>query len=85
MFPKAEHNATPDVVQVAGEQRKADMRLLIALIIVIYLIGVGVVLSPVVQANWDSETASKFASSIAEALPDAFAWPVRFAHAAAGT
>jgi hypothetical protein len=61
------------------------MRLVLALIIIVYLVGVGVVLSPVVRANWNSETASAFASSVGEALPDALAWPVRLAHAAAGT
>ena len=61
------------------------MRLLIALIIIVYLVGVGVVLSPVVQSAWTSETASQFADSIAEALPDALAWPMRLARASAGS
>ena len=57
------------------------MRTFIALIIIVYLIGIGVVLSPVVRANWQSETASAFAGTLAEALPDALTWPVRLAQA----
>ncbi len=58
------------------------MRLFIALIIIIYLVGVGVVLSPVVRTNWNSETASAFAGAIGDALPDALSWPVKVARAA---
>ncbi len=53
------------------------MNVLISLIVVIYLVGVGVVLSPVVQANWSSASASTLVTSVGEALPDALAWPVR--------
>ncbi len=60
------------------------MRLFIALILIICLVGVGVVLAPVVQSAWNSETASAFANSLAQALPDALAWPVRLARANAG-
>ena len=57
------------------------MRLLLALIIIVYLVGVGVVLSPVVELAWNSETASSFTDSIGRALPDALAWPVKLARA----
>jgi hypothetical protein len=57
------------------------MRLLLALIVIIYLIGVGVVLSPTVRSTWDSAPASAMAESIAQELPNALAWPVRAAHA----
>ncbi len=60
------------------------MRLLIALILIIYLVGVGVVLAPAVQSDWNSEPASAFATSLAAALPDALAWPVHLARANAG-
>ncbi len=60
------------------------MRLVLALIIIVYLVGVGVVLSPVVESAWNSETVSAFAGSIGRALPDALAWPVRLARAHAG-
>jgi hypothetical protein len=57
------------------------MRLVISLIIIVYLVGVGVVLAPVIQSAWNSETASAFFDSIGKALPDALTWPVRLAHA----
>ena len=59
------------------------MRLLIALILIIYLVGVGVVLAPAVQSAWNSERLG-FRDQLAQALPDALAWPVRLARANAG-
>jgi hypothetical protein len=47
------------------------MRVLLALIVVIYLVGVGVALSPTVQNKWTSVPASEFATSVAQALPRA--------------
>ena len=38
------------------------MRLLLALIIIIYLVGVGVFLAPTVRSTWNSEPASGFAA-----------------------
>ncbi len=61
------------------------MRLLLALIIIVYLVGVGVILAPTVQSTWNSEPASAFAQSVAQALPDAFAWPVRAARSVGGS
>jgi hypothetical protein len=61
------------------------MRLLIALIVIIYLVGVGVVLAPVVRSTWNSEPASGFAESVAQALPDALVWPVRAARSVRGS
>jgi hypothetical protein len=61
------------------------MSLLLALIIIIYLIGVGVVLSPIIRSTWNSEPASVLADRVIQALPDAFAWPVRAVHAFAGS
>jgi hypothetical protein len=58
----------------------AKMRLLLALITIVYLVGVGVFLAPTVQSTWNSEPASGFAASVAQALPDALAWPVRVYH-----
>jgi len=60
------------------------MRLLLALIIIIYLVGVGVVLSPVIRSGWDSEPASALTGQIVQALPAALAWPARAARAFAG-
>jgi hypothetical protein len=53
------------------------MRAFVALVVVVYLVGVGVALSPTVQNKWSSVPASEFASSVAEALPGAAAWPAR--------
>jgi hypothetical protein len=61
------------------------MRLLLALIVILYLVGVGVVLSPTVRSTWNSEPASVLADRIVQALPDALAWPVRAAHAFTGS
>jgi hypothetical protein len=61
------------------------MRLLVAIIVIIYLVGVGVVLSPTIRSTWDSETASALADHVVQALPNALAWPVRAAHAFAGS
>jgi hypothetical protein len=60
------------------------MRGIIALVVVIYLVGVGVVLAPTVQGKWSSASASELTSSIAQALPDALAWPVRAYHSITG-
>jgi hypothetical protein len=56
------------------------MRALIALIAIIYLVGVGVVLSPTIQAKWNSASASDLATSVGRALPNAVAWPARAFH-----
>jgi hypothetical protein len=56
------------------------MRLLIAVIVIIYIVGVGVVLSPTIQAKWSGASASNLATSVAEALPNAAAWPLRAFH-----
>lgn len=56
------------------------MRLLIALIVVIYIVGVGVVLSPTIQAKWSGVPASNFAASVAQALPEAVVWPATAFH-----
>jgi len=54
------------------------MRAVIVLIWVIYLVGVGVVLSPTIQAKWNGASASNLAASIA--LPNALAWPAGIYH-----
>jgi hypothetical protein len=63
----------------------AKMRLLLALIVIIYLVGVGVILAPTVRSTWNSEPASGFAESVAQALPDALTWPVRAARNVRGS
>ena len=59
------------------------MRLLIALVVIIYLVGVGVALSPTVEGKWNSASASEIASSVGQALPYAVAWPARAYHSIA--
>jgi hypothetical protein len=59
------------------------MRLLLALIIIIYLVGVGVVLSPTIQAKWNSGTASELVASVGAELPRAMAWPATLYHSMA--
>jgi hypothetical protein len=53
------------------------MRLLIALLIIIYLVGVGVELSPTIQTKWSNASASELVASVIQELPDAMAWPAR--------
>jgi hypothetical protein len=45
------------------------MRAAVALIVIMYLVGVGVVLSPTIQAKWNGASASILAASIGQALP----------------
>jgi len=45
------------------------MRLLVGLIIIIYLVGVGVVLSPTIPSGWSSERKLSLAESIASIVP----------------
>jgi hypothetical protein len=51
------------------------MRAILALVVIVYLVGVGVVLAPTVQAKWNSAPASELAASVGQALPNALAWP----------
>jgi len=60
------------------------MRLFVALVIIIYLVGVGVALAPTVRDQWNTATASQLADSVAKALPDAVTWPARAYRAVAG-
>ena len=65
-------------------RRYGSMRLLIALLAIIYIVGVGVVLSPTIETRWKGASASDLASSVARALPDAIAWPVTVYHGMTG-
>ncbi len=51
------------------------MRTLIALLVVVYLVGVGVVLAPTVKAKWNAGSTSQFVASVANEMPTALAWP----------
>ena len=51
------------------------MRALIGLLVIIYLVGVGVVLTPTFRANWNVVPASQLSETVAQELPKALAWP----------
>jgi hypothetical protein len=55
------------------------MRILLSLIVIVYLIGIGVALSPTIAAK-DNAPATELATSVVQALPSAFAWPARAFH-----
>ena len=59
------------------------MRSLIALIVIVYLVGVGVGLAPTIQAKWNSASAPELATNVGQALPHALAWPARVYHSMA--
>jgi hypothetical protein len=50
------------------------------LLVIVYLVGIGVVLAPTVQREWNTSTASGFVGSIVQELPVAAAWPVPLYH-----
>jgi hypothetical protein len=60
------------------------MRMLIALIVIVYLIGVGVALAPTIQSKWSTATAAELSASVWQALPNAFSWPVTVYHNISG-
>lgn len=51
------------------------MRALIALLVIVYLVGIGVMLAPNFRAKWTSGTPAELAASVAQDLPAALAWP----------
>jgi hypothetical protein len=55
------------------------MRSVLALIVIIYLVGVGIVLSPTIQSKWSAVSASDLSESVVQELPYALAWPARLA------
>jgi hypothetical protein len=60
------------------------MRAIIALVVIVYLVGIGVVLAPTIQAKWSTAPASDLAASVWQGLPAALAWPVSAYHSVAG-
>jgi hypothetical protein len=55
--------------------RGSAMRAIIALVVIVYIVGIGVVLSPTIRDKWTGSSASGFTTSVAQALPTAMAWP----------
>ena len=58
------------------------MRAFIALVVIVYLVGVGAALAPTVRGQWTTAPAPQFADSVVKAVPDAVAWPARAFRAA---
>jgi hypothetical protein len=58
------------------------MRLIIALLVIAYLVGVGVSLAPTIKANWNTAPASQFVERVAAELPGALSWPATAFHGA---
>jgi hypothetical protein len=53
---------------------------ILTLLVIVYLVGIGVVLAPTVQGEWNTGTASDFFGSILHELPVAAVWPVTLYH-----
>lgn len=53
---------------------------ILTLLVIVYLVGIGIVLAPTVQGEWNTRTASEFFESIVQELPVAAAWPVALYH-----
>ncbi len=56
------------------------MRTIIALIVIVYLVGVGVVLAPTISTKWNTATAADLSASVWVELPGALAWPATIYH-----
>jgi len=61
------------VVKIATEDD--TLRAFIALFVLVYLVGVGVVLAPTFQAGWNAGPASQLSQTVGQELPSALAWP----------
>jgi hypothetical protein len=51
------------------------MRAIIGMFAIIYLVGVGIALTPTVQANWSTVPTSQLFGRVATELPKAVSWP----------
>jgi hypothetical protein len=58
-----------------AREERFEMRLLIAILLIVYLVGVGVVLAPTIRAKWSSATASDLFGTVMQELPFALTWP----------
>jgi hypothetical protein len=56
------------------------MRTFIALVIIVYLVGIGVVLAPTFSSKWNTATAAELFGGVWAELPVALAWPVATYH-----
>ena len=53
------------------------MRPFIALVVIVYFVGVGIVLAPTIRGKWDTVPASELTANVTQQLPYAAAWPAR--------
>jgi hypothetical protein len=58
-----------------AELEDRNMRALIAMIVVVYLVGVGVALAPTIRDNWTVVPASVLLTNVSKEMPRALAWP----------
>jgi hypothetical protein len=80
---RAQHSAHGTNRSARGyrlELENALMRLLISLIVIVYLVGVGVALSPTIRSNWNTASASDLATTVGRELPNAVTWPAKAFH-----
>jgi hypothetical protein len=56
------------------------MRSVLAVILITYLVGVGIILSPTIESKWSVAPASDLSATITQELPYAMAWPARLVH-----
>jgi hypothetical protein len=64
--------------------RRRAVRVVIAILLIVYLIGVGVELAPSVWSGWSTGNSSLMLGAITRRLPEALAWPVLFYRSIAG-
>ena len=58
-------------------RKTATIRSALTMIVFIYSIGVGIILSPTLRSKWSVAPASDLPASMSQELPYALAWPVR--------
>ena len=61
------------------------MRVVIATLLIVYLIGVGVDLAPAIWSGWSSGNGAIMLGNMTRTLPDALAWPVSAYRSISGT
>jgi hypothetical protein len=56
---------------------EGEMRRLMSVFGMVYLIGIAVQIWPLVETQWDTVPASRLVASVADRLPTAVTWPIR--------
>jgi hypothetical protein len=65
--------------------QECAVRVIIATLLIVYLIGVGVELAPSVWSGWSTGNGSRMVNNMIGALPDALAWPASAYRGIAGS